>query len=110
MKITITGRHFRNLEEVRELIEKKLNNAFKVFPNSIKNVRVIISKNLYLYSIEALIELTLKKKVVPIVCEHKDLRTAIDLFTAKSSLQMQRVKGKLISKKRTTTATIRKEN
>ena len=109
MQITITGRHLNNVEEARELIEKKLNSALKIFPDSVKNVRIIISKNLYLYSIEALVELTLKHKIIPVICEHKDLRIAIDSLVSKLSVQMHRTKGKLIGSKHDSELTIRKD-
>ena len=98
MKIVVTGRHYDVTDDVREMIESKIENALKVFPRAVRHVRVILEQENVDFVLEANVELTAKKKILVATARDKDLRTCIDALNATVNEQLRRLKGRIEDK------------
>jgi len=98
MKIVVTGRHYDVSDEVREMIESKIEKALKVFPRIVRHVRVIIEQGSLEYLLEANVELTAKKKILVAKEKDKDIRSGIDALNANVNKQIRRLKERIEDK------------
>jgi ribosomal subunit interface protein len=94
MEMAITGRHVDVTDDIRELIERKVNSALKVFPNVIRHVHVILSLDTFLYQAEAVVELTTNKTITA-QARDKELRNAIDTVEDKVNVQLRKIKERI---------------
>jgi putative sigma-54 modulation protein len=94
MEIAITGRHVDVTQDIRDLLERKVNAALRVFPNVIRHVHVILSLDTFLYEAEAVVELTTNKTITALARD-KQLRNAIDSVEDKVNTQLRKLKERI---------------
>jgi len=102
MNIIVTGRKMSIGEELRDLIEERLDNATKVFKIDPMNIEVVLRRG-QKPNRKAMTacEITLRTKghIIRTEAEDEDVHTAIDIATTKLERQLRKFKTKVIDRR-----------
>lgn len=94
MEISYTGRHIDITDDMRAELAHKLDAALRIFHGIVRHVRVIVTKNTYLYELEVIIE-SRTHKTLTAVARDKDYHVALQQLEEKLVQQMRRLKEKI---------------
>lgn len=94
MDISFTGRHIEITDDMRAELTRKLDTALRIFQGIVRYVRVIVTKNTYLFELEVIVESRTHKTLTALASD-KDYHTAVQQLEEKLEQQMRRLKEKV---------------
>ncbi|MCL2137017.1 MAG: ribosome-associated translation inhibitor RaiA [Coriobacteriia bacterium] len=101
MNIVVTGRRMNVSDELRDFVESQIDNATKVFKIDPMTIEVVLRRDVRSNRVVFACEITLRTKghIIRTEASDEDVKTAVDIATAKLERQLRKFKTKVIDKR-----------